>query len=116
MAAESQPTYYAAVVTVGEGDARIMCMAQKTASGGLNVHYFKIDTSIDDVRYDFIQEPRRTFREELRGTGLAVNILDKPGGEGVSDIIESDLQLAYGQTARIVLKQVDTPSVASLFI
>ncbi len=115
MAADSQPTYFAAVVSVGGGDARIMCMAQRTGAGGLNVHYFKIDTSLDEVAYDFIREPRPTFREELRGTGLAVRILEEPVTE-IASVIRTDLQSAYGSEADIAIKPVDTPSIASLFI
>ena len=115
MPLEAQPTYFAAVVSVQGGDARIMCMAQRTASGSLNVHYIKIDTSIEDEVYDFAHERRRTFREELRGTGLAVNILTRPVGE-IRGVIESDLLNAYGDEASVVVKQVATPSVASLFV
>jgi hypothetical protein len=115
MAPDYQPTYFAAVVSVDGGDARIMCMAQRTESGSLNVHYFKIDTSIEDESYDFAHERRRTFREELRGTGLAVNILSRPVGE-IIGVIESDLHDAYGTGASVVIKQVASPSVASLFV
>jgi hypothetical protein len=115
MSEESQPTYYAAVVKNEEGDARIMCMSQVSEDGGLNIHYIKVDSSIDEVRYEFIREAMPTFREELRGTGLAVNILPRPI-EDVERIIDSDLRHAYGKTAHIEIRQVESPSVASLFI
>jgi len=114
MPEESQPSYYAAVVKNEEGDARIMCMSQVTKSGGLNIHYIKVDSSIDEVRYVFIREAMPTFREELRGTGLAVNILAAPTHD-VLTVIESDLKLAYGTAATVDIRQIDTPSVASLF-
>jgi hypothetical protein len=115
MPEESQPTYYAAVVKNDEGDARIMCMSQLTNSGGLNIHYIKVDSSIDEVRYEFIREAMPTFREEIRGTGLAVNIIDRPIDD-VESIIESDLRQAYGRSARVEIRQIESPSVASLFV
>jgi len=115
MSQDPQPLYYAAVVTIDDGDARIMCVVQHPSTGSPSIHYLRVDTSLDEVRYDFILETRRTFREELRGMGLAVNVLAKPVDDIVA-VIERDLTSAYGELATINVKQVESPSISSLFV
>ena len=110
-----EPLFFGAVVSTDEGDARIMCMAQEMDASSRSVHYFKVDTSIDDVSFNFDAGAERNFQNELRGTGLAVKHLDDTATD-IESIISDDLRRAYGSDARVITRQIPRPSLVSLFM
>lgn len=111
---EFHPVFFGAVVRSREGDARIMCMAQQ-GDDSASVHYIKVDTSMDDSTFNFQSGARRTFQEELRGSGLAVRVTDRPV-QDLERLVRSDLHEAYGSSADVETKQISKPSLASLFM
>ncbi|MCB0718425.1 MAG: hypothetical protein KDD65_08255 [Bacteroidetes bacterium] len=111
---EFHPVFFGAVVRSREGDARIMCMAQQSENSA-SVHYIKVDTSMDDSMFNFQSGDRRTFQEELRGSGLAVRVTDKEVRD-LERMVQADLHEAYGSGADVATKQISKPSLASLFM
>jgi hypothetical protein len=109
------PTFFAAVVKTKDGDARIMCMAQQNADDSANIHYIKVDTSMDDSIFNFQTGDRRTFQEDLRGAGLAVRVVERAVPD-LQKLVEADLHEAYGSAADVATKAISKPSLASLFI
>lgn len=112
---EFHPIFFAAVVTVKNGDARIMCMAQQSDDQAASIHYIKVDTSLDDSIFNFRTGDRRTFQEDLRGAGLAVRVVERAVPD-LQKLVEADLREAYGSSAEVAAKQISRPSLASLFI
>ena len=109
------PKYFGAVIKTDTGDARVMCMAQKGEDETLSVHFFKVDTTLEDMPFNFPSGEQLSFQDELRGTGLAVAIEEK-ASEPVDEVIVRKLKEAYGWQADVRLKPIDRPSIASLFI
>lgn len=109
------PIFFAAVVTTKDGDARIMCMAQQNEDLSANVHYIKVDTTLDDSVFNYQTADKRSFQEELRGAGLAVRITEKAVPD-LKKLVDADLREAYGFAATVEAKQIPKPSLASLFI
>ena len=109
------PKYFGAVVRLEIGDARIMCMAQEPGDDTLSVHFFKIDTTLEDVPFTFPFGEQLSFEDELRGTGLAVAI-EEGGTESVEQVITRKLKETYGREAEVTLKPIDRPSLISLFM
>ncbi len=110
-----EPRFFGAVVKMDEGDARIMCMAQHGDDDTLSIHFFKVDTTLEDTAFNFPSEGELSFSEELRGTGLAVALVEEVESSP-EDIIESRLKDTYGESSEITIKQIDRPSLVSLFI
>ena len=110
-----EPKFFGAVVKMDEGDARIMCMAQHGDDDTLSIHFFKVDTTLEDTTFNFPTEGELSFSEELRGTGLAVAIVDGRGSSP-EDLIEARLKDTYGEGSEITIKQIDRPSLVSLFM
>ena len=110
-----EPTFYGAVVKMNDGDARIMCMAQRGDDGTLSIHFFKVDTTLEDTTFNFPTEGELSFSQELRGTGLAVVLTDGPV-DSVEQLIVSRLKDTYGDTSDVSIKQIDRPSLVSLFM
>lgn len=109
------PKYFGAVVKTETGDARVMCMAQKGEDDSLSVHFFKVDTTLEDMPFNFPSGEQLSFQDELRGTGLAVAFEENPT-EDAEEVITRKLKEAYGWQAEVKLKSIDRPSIASLFI
>ncbi len=109
------PTFFGAVVNMKDGDARIMCMAQKGEDGSLSIHFFKVDTTLADRPFNFPTEGELSFAEELRGTGLAVAI-EQDQSASAEEIIKRKLRATYGDESEISIKQIDRPSLVSLFV
>jgi hypothetical protein len=110
-----EPKFFGAVVKLDEGDARIMCMAQHGDDDTLSIHFFKVDTTLEDTTFNFPTAGELSFTEELRGTGLAVALVEG-AGYSPADVIESRLKESYGERSEITIKQIDRPSLASLFM
>ncbi len=109
------PKYFGAVVKTDTGDARIMCMAQKSDDESLSIHFFKVDTTLEDMPFNFPSGEKLSFQDELRGTGLAVAFVEN-AAKGMEEVITRKLKEAYGWKADVALKPIDRPSIASLFI
>ncbi len=109
------PKYFGAVVKTENGDARIMCMAQSTEQDTVSVHFFKVDTTLEDMPFNFPSGEHLSFQDQLRGTGLAV-VIEEGTDETAEQIIESRLKEAYGWRSTVTLKQIDRPSLVSLFM
>ena len=109
------PKFFGAVVSMPEGDARIMCMAQRSDDDSLSVHFFKVDTTLQDTQFNFPSDGELSFAEELRGTGLAVVIVESPAPP-VEEIILQRLKDTYGVDSDVSIKQIDRPSLVSLFM
>jgi hypothetical protein len=109
------PTFFGAVVKMGDGDARIMCMAQRDDDETLSIHFFKVDTTLQDTTFNFPTEGELSFSQELRGTGLAVALVEGTA-ESVEEIIVERLKETYGDSSTVSLKQIDRPSLVSLFM
>ena len=109
------PKFFGAVVSMPEGDARIMCMAQQGDDGSVSVHFFKVDTTLEDTPFNFPSEGELSFSEELRGTGRAVVVAEDPSLPA-EEIISRRLKETYGSDSDVSIKQIDRPSLVSLFI
>lgn len=109
------PKFFGAVVSMDHGDARIMCMAQQGEDDSLSIHFFKVDTTLTDTPFNYPTEGELSFSEELRGTGLAVAIAQNPT-DPVEEIIMRRLTEAYGASATVSIKQIERPSLVSLFM
>lgn len=109
------PIFFGAVVNSDEGDARIMCMVQNGDETSLNIHFFKIDSSMSDLGFSFSADGNHSFQDELRGTGLAVSTVSAKLDEA-KEVIVTHLREAYGVKAKIIAKQIEKPSLVSLFI
>jgi hypothetical protein len=108
----STTSYFGAVITTEDGDARIMCMAQ--VGDSVSVHFFNVDTSLDEIETGFLLNEKVAFGEELRRFGLAVLMLDEPPGD-LREEIELKLREVYGSEAAIVVRPVESPSLVSLY-
>ncbi len=109
------PIFFGAVVNSDEGDARIMCMVQNGEDESLNIHFFKIDSTMSDLGFAFSIDGNHSFQDELRGTGLAVSTV-RASSDEAKEIILSHLKDAFGADAKIIAKQIEKPSLVSLFI
>lgn len=110
-----EPRFFGAVVTVADGDARIMCMVQNGEDESLSIHFFKVDSTLEDTVFNFPSEGELSFSEELRGTGLAVAFIEEPV-TSIADLIVTRLKHVYGEASEVSVKQIDRPSLASLFM
>lgn len=104
------PIFFAAVVTTNDGDARIMCMAQINDDQSANVHYIKVDTTLDDGVFNYQTADKRSFQEELRGAGLAVRITDGAVPD-LKKLVETDLREAYGYATKVDAKKMCEPGI-----
>ncbi len=90
-------------------------MAQQNEDQSANIHYIKVDTSMDDSIFNFQTGNKRTFQEDLRGAGLAVRVVDVAVPD-LQKLVERDLREAYGSAADVSTKSIPKPSLTSLFI
>ncbi len=108
------PAYYGAIIRTKAGDARLICMVQEE-NRSLSIHFFQVDTSLDDSEFKVFVFRDKSFRSELRGTSLAVKLIDDASCDDAEDIIARCLVDAYGADAELDVKKINRPSILSLF-
>jgi len=87
-------------------------MAQEGSNA--SVHFFNVDTSLDEIESEFRLDEKVAFEEELRRFGLAVMMLDDEPRD-LRDVIEVKLREVYGTDARIQVRSIGSPSLVSLY-
>lgn len=108
------PEYYGVVVHHGMGDARLICMVQEE-DRTLSIHFFQVDSTMDDTEFKVSVFQSRDFRSELRGASLAVTLVEDASRSDARSIIERRLADAYGADASCTINQIERPSIMSLF-
>lgn len=108
------PVYFGAIIRTPGGDARVICMVQEE-NRSLSIHFFQVDTSLDDSEFKVFVFRDKSFRSELRGTSLAVKLVDNARTADAEDIISRCLVDAYGPDAEYDVNQIERPSILSLF-
>ncbi|NND73355.1 MAG: hypothetical protein HKN43_17400 [Rhodothermales bacterium] len=108
------PEYYGVIVQEGMGDARLICMVQEEDQA-LSIHFFQVDSTLDDAEFKVSTFQSRDFKSELRGTSLAVVLIEEATFAEARKIIEQHLTDAYGDSASITVNQIERPSILSLF-